>query len=82
MSITTNADLRTAITSAEHVAARLTMRGHKLTMGERAVIAHLLRDLADVARRAFDPVARHDMSVEPRAVRDDDTAPSLFGEAA
>jgi len=82
MTITTNGELRAAITNAEMCAARLTMRGHHLTIGERAVIARLLTDLAGVARRAFDPAARIDMTVEPRAVRDDDTAPSLFGEAA
>ena len=82
MSITTNGELRTAITAAEMVASRLTMRGHHLTIGERTVIARLLQDLAGVARRAFDPYARHDMSVEPRAVREDDTAPGLFDEGA
>lgn len=80
MSITTNSELRTAIKQAEMCAARLTMRGHHLTIGERAVIARLLQDLAGVARRAFDPYARHDMSVEPREVREDDTAPMLFDE--
>jgi len=33
MSITTNGELRAAITNAEMCAARLTMRGHHLTIG-------------------------------------------------
>jgi hypothetical protein len=82
MSITTNGELRAAITQAEMCASRLTMRGHHLTIGERAVIARLLTDLAGVARRAFDPYARHDMSAEPRELREDDTAPGLFDEGA
>ena len=82
MSITTNGELRTAITAAEMVASRLTMRGHHLTIGERTVIARLLQDLAGVARRAFDPAARIDMAAEPREPRADDTAPMLFDGAA
>jgi hypothetical protein len=82
MTITTNGELRAAITQAEMCASRLTMRGHHLTIGERAVIAHLLKDLAGVARRAFDPAARIDMAAEPREPREDDTAPMLFDGAA
>ena len=82
MSITTNGELRTAIQQAEMCASRLTMRGHHLTIGERAVIAGLLKDLAGVARRAFDPAARIDMAAEPREPREDDTAPMLFDGAA
>jgi hypothetical protein len=82
MSITTKADLRTAITAAEMIAGRMGYPGHKLTMGERRVVARLMRDLAGIARRAFDPYARHDMSVEPRELREDDTAPMLFDEGA
>jgi hypothetical protein len=80
--ITTNVELRAAIQQAEMCAARLAMRGHHLTIGERVVIARLLGDLAQIGRRAFDPTARVDMTVEPREMRDDDTAPSLFGDAA
>lgn len=82
MRIATNGELRAAISQAEMCAGRLTMRGHHLTIGERAVIARLLKDLAGVARRAFDPTARLDMAAEPREVRDDDTAPMLFDGAA
>ena len=82
MTITTNGELRAAIRNAEMCAGRLTMRGHHLTIGERAVIARLLTDLAGVARRAFDPAARIDMAAEPRETRDDDTAPMLFDGAA
>jgi hypothetical protein len=82
MTITTNGELRAAIQQAEMCAGRLTMRGHHLTIGERTVIARLLTDLAQIGRRAFDPTARVDMTAEPRAIRDDDTAPSLFGDAA
>lgn len=82
MTITTNGELRAAITQAEMCASRLTMRGHHLTIGERGVIAHLLKDLAGVARRAFDPAARIDMAAEPREPREDDTAPMLFDGAA
>lgn len=80
--IQSKTELRTAIQAAEMVAARLDMPGHKLTMGERRVIAALLRDLADIGRRAFDPDARHDWGIIPRPTRETDDAPGLFGEAA
>jgi hypothetical protein len=74
--------LRAAIQTAEMIASRLDMPGHKLTVGERRVIAALLRDLADIGRRAFDPDARHDWGILPRPPRADDDVPGLFGDAA
>ena len=82
MTIASKTELRAAIGAAEMIAARLDMPNHRLTIGERRVIAATLRDLADVARRAFDPYARHDWAVTPRETREADDAPGLFGGAA
>lgn len=75
-------DLRAAIQAAEMIAGRLEMPNHKLSIGERRVIAATLRDLADIGRRAFDPEARHDWGVIPREPRGDDDVPGLFEGAA
>ena len=80
--IQSKTELRAAIRAAEMIAARLEFPAHKVSMGERRVIAATLRDLADVARRAFDPYARHDWAVTPRETREADDAPGLFGGAA
>lgn len=70
--------LRRAIQDAETVAARVALPGHRLTLGERRVIATLLRQLADVGRRAFDPEAREDWSVVPVEPTAASTAAWLF----
>lgn len=80
--IQSKAELRAAIQTAEMIAGRIEMPGHKGTLGERRVIAQTLRDLADVARRAFDPHARHDWAAIPREPEDSDDVPELFGGAA
>lgn len=80
--IQSKTELRVAIHAAEQIAGRLEFPAHKLTMGERRVIAATLRDLADIGRRAFDPDARHDWGILPRPVRETDDVPGLFGEAA
>lgn len=80
--IQSKTELRAAITAAEMIAGRLEMPNHRLTMGERRVIAQTLRDLADIGRRAFDPDARHDWGIIPRPPRETDEAPGLFEEAA
>lgn len=72
------ADLRQKIKDAEAIAARLEFRGLNMNLGERRVIALLLRDLADIARRAFDPNARRDWSIIPREPRDEDDVPGLW----
>jgi len=72
------AHLRQAIKDAEQIAARLEFRGLTMSLGERRVVSQLLRDLADVARRAFDPNARRDWSTIPREPDEDDTVPGLF----
>jgi hypothetical protein len=82
MNITTNGELRVAIQQAEMCAARMTMRGHHLTIGERAVIARLLIDLAQIGRRAFDPTARVALAPEPPAQEADAQAPLLFNGVA
>lgn len=76
MTIQTNAELLVAIRQAEMCADRLTMRGHHLTIGERAVIARLLKDLAGVARSRFDP----EREPEPdQYLGGDDVLTDLFG---
>lgn len=80
--IESKSELRAAIGAAEQIASRLDYPAHKLSMGERRAIAATLRDLADIARRAFDPEARHDWGVIPREPRPADDVPGLFGEAA
>jgi hypothetical protein len=80
--IESKSDLRAAISAAEMIASRLDYPSHKLTMGERRAIAVTLRDLADIARRAFDPEARHDWGVIPREPRASDDVPGLFGDVA
>ena len=72
------ADLRQKIRDAEQIAARLEFRGLTMNMGERRVVSQLLRDLADVARRAVDPNARRDWSVIPREPVDGDDVPGLW----
>ncbi|WP_353268336.1 hypothetical protein [Gemmatimonas sp.] len=79
--IQSKTELRAAIQAAEMIAARLDYPAHRLTIGERRVIAQTLRDLADVARRAFDPYARNDWAAEPKEPTEADDAPGLFGEA-
>jgi hypothetical protein len=82
--IQSRTELRRTIQRAEMIASRVDYPSHKLTIGERREIAGVLRDLADVARRAFDPLARHDWGAEPREPRDTDDVPGLFppGDAA
>lgn len=80
--IQSKTELRTAIQAAEMVASRLDLPAHRLTLGERRVIAALLRDLADIGRRAFCPDARTDWSIVPRDPRPQDDTPGLFEEAA
>jgi len=70
--------LRHAILDAETLAGRLEHAGTRLAVGERRAIAGMLRALADVARRAFDPHARHDWAVEPGPVTADADEPGLF----
>ena len=74
--------LRRAIQDAEAIAARVAFRGHHLSRGERELIATLLRDLAEVARRAFDPHARNDWTARPREPEDGDDVPGLFADGA
>ena len=80
--IQSKTELRAAIATAEAIASRVDMPNHKLTIGERRVVAQTLRDLADIGRRAFDPDARSDWGVIPRQPRDEDDTPGLFPEAA
>ena len=80
--IESKTELRTAISAAEMIASRLEYPAHRLTIGERRAIAATLRDLADIARRAFDPEARHDWGVIPREPRASDDVPGLFEGAA
>ena len=70
--------LRSAITDAEGLARRLREDARPLTGPERRTAAYLLAELAEMARRAFDPHARHDWSVMPRVPRDDDDIPGVF----
>ena len=72
------ADLRQKIRDADVIASRLEFRGMTLNLSERRVVAILLRDLADVARRAFDPNARRDWSLIPREPREEDDVPGLW----
>lgn len=79
--ITTKSDLRRTIRAAETTAVLLRQPGHvPMTRGAREKIAAMLEDLAIVARRAFDPFARHDLSVEPAAelVEGPEDHPELF----
>jgi len=76
--IGSRSELRAAIQAAEMIAGRLEYPAHRISMGERRVIAAILRDLADIGRRAFDPDARHDWGVIPREPRGDDDVPGLF----
>lgn len=80
--IQSKTELRVAIQTAETIAGRVEMPGHRLTIGERRVLAQLLRDLADIGRRAFDPDARHDWAVIPRTPREADEVPGLFEDAS
>lgn len=80
--IQSKTELRVAIQAAEQIASRLEYPAHKLSMGERRVIAATLRDLADIGRRAFCPDARTDWSIVPREPREHDDTPGLFPEAA
>lgn len=86
MTITTKSDLRKAIRAAETTAVLLRQPGFvPMTRGTREKIATMLDDLALIARRAFDPFARHDVSVEPAAepVEGPEDYPGLFpGDAA
>lgn len=80
--IQSKADLRECISRAEQIASRLEYPAHKVSLGERRVIAALLRDLADIGRRAFCPDARTDWAIVPREPREQDDTPGLFPEAA
>lgn len=70
--------LRARIIDAETMAGRLEYPGLTMNLSERRIVAMLLRDLADIGRRAFDPHARHDWSVIPREPDDESDAPGLF----
>ena len=80
--IQSKTELRIAIQTAETIASRVDLPAHKLTMGERRVIAQTLRDLAEIGRRAFCPEARTDWAIVPREPRDHDNTPGLFEEAS
>lgn len=80
--IRSRTQLRHAIRDAETIAGRIEMPSHRLTLGEKRVIARLLRALAGVGRRAFDPEARDDWSADPVTPTEDSRAPFLFPEDA
>ena len=82
--IRTKAELRKTIQTAELTASLLRQTGfHRLGTEERRRIAGLLESLAEVARRAFDPVARHDWSAVPASEPIDgpEDHPALFDDA-
>jgi hypothetical protein len=69
--------LRAAIRDADAISYKLE-QPVKFSAAERRHVAQLLRGLADIARRAFEPNARRDWSVVPREPTEDDDAPGLF----
>lgn len=72
------AELRQAIIDAETLAARMQDDARPLTRAERRTATYLLRELAEMARRSFDPHARSDWGVMPRPPRDTDDMPGVF----
>lgn len=71
--ITAKSDAARLVRRAQLRASLLRQAGfHKLNQSEREKIADDLDDLSGLVVRAFDPIARHDVSVIPRALVDDD----------
>ena len=73
------------IAGIEEIALKINLSGATdvVILGTGGSAAQLAGYTAgSIFRRAFNPAARHDMTVEPREPREDDLAPMLFDEGA